>query len=326
MESLELTLDTAPRVSLSRPTTVRFRSLACERAEQQVMAALGRRVRLVLVTGRRGIGKTTFARAIVEHMAPRRAAFVAANGLVSVQHLLETMLSGFGMMSNEEPFRPEAPVDPDLVAARCDFLASLALQTSAVIVVDDAERLTPEMIQALRDLMEPKAPSDTPRGASRLQLVLVGEPELPEFLRRSGLRPLGPEASARVTLGGLESTEVGPYVRQRLATADQPGADFDDDVAFRMADVSSGVPATINALWDRVVVEARCLSPNVPGRIDLASVEAAAEALELIPPRPPVRRRWKAVLTTFLVLLLLAAGAAAAYVYQHEISRFLNGY
>ena len=92
-----------------------------------------------------------------------------------------------------------------------EFLKSLVpLQAYAVLIIDEAQNLSPQLLEEIRILADLESPEKL------LQLVLVGQPELRAKLKDHSMRQLDQRVSVRVELIALDRAGVGEYVAHRL--------------------------------------------------------------------------------------------------------------
>src|SRR3990172_9198119 len=201
-----------------------YRSVSFDRATQDLMDAIDRREGVMVVTGENGTGKTTLRLSLVGQIGGATRPSLLTDPPASVRELFE------------------------------------AVQGSAVVVIDEAQRLSIEVLEQLYRL------SEGGRGGERLQIVLAGEPELLRLLRHRGLRGLNRRVRTRCRLDALMADEVADYLAHRIAVAG-PNARiaFDQGAATAMYACSRGIPRVINLVADRALAEGH----QIPvGRID----------------------------------------------------------
>ena len=134
--------------------------------------------------------------------------------LLERDELLKELLQDFGVISKDRTRLP-APSRHDLIEALHAFLRSLApIQAHAVVIIDEAQHLQPEVLEQIRLLSN----IDDERG-TLLQIILVGQPDLEPLLARPELRQLQQRVSRRFRLEPLNSAEVAQYITHRLALA-----------------------------------------------------------------------------------------------------------
>ena len=66
------------------------------------LGAIGRRERMVVMTGEPGAGKTTLCRAVIDQLDRRTLSSHVTDRFVSTDDLLKTVLADFGVISRED--------------------------------------------------------------------------------------------------------------------------------------------------------------------------------------------------------------------------------
>ena len=309
--------------SLTPDLRFSYHSRSHSNALEQVTAALRRREGLIVVTGAIGTGKTMLCRSMLESFEPRTFLSVILDPGLEVEDLLRTVLSDFGIMDGIEA--PATGPLPEVsrhqfVKALHQFLSSLIpLQAHAVIMIDEAQRLNAPVLEEIRLLSNFETDE-----AKLLQIVLVGQPELNELLRKPEMQQLNQRVSRRCELQPLSESEVGDYIERRLTVAASPsalagGADtdmadaagvvrFSPEAVKSIASISRGTPRLVNTLCDRALDVAFERHVRV---VDKESVASAADRLRLdVPgelPEAPARRTWWLAAAVAFLLLALAA-------------------
>jgi general secretion pathway protein A len=290
-----------------------YHSAEHDRALNELASSVTRGEPVVVLTGERGAGKTTLCRALVDQLDRRTmVSFVAA--AASVDDLLKRLLVDFGVISSDETARQLGSASrDDLLRALGEFFSSLTvLQASALVIVDDAHLLTPEVWAELRAIC------DTDGDRRLLQMLLVGEPALNRLLRRGDVRTLERRVAFRVELGSLRREEIHAYVPHRLAVAGKADqVRFDEGALRHVFSLSGGVPGAVNSICDRALTLALRASSN---RID---AELAAQAADEIGFDAPLGSSWRdrAVVAVFVIVMLIAGAAGAGLVFREPLTR-----
>lgn len=291
-----------------------YHSASHDAVAQQLIDALARRDEIVVVTGEKGLGKTTLCRSVIDQLDRRTLTSFVADPSVSVEALLKTVLVDFGVAARDDAARGrlDTAARNQLTDTLREFAASLVpLQAAAVVMIDDAERANADLFALIRDLA-----ADDRRRAT-LHFVLVGRPDL---LRRGELRWIDKRIAVRCRLEPLSAEEVAGYVGHRLAVAGASArVEFDDKAIAEIHAVSGGVPALVNAVCDRALTLGHEASASV---IDDGLVAAAAGDLDLNAPKSDARRLARVVsFAVVLALLMLLGAAGAAWVFRDAIGR-----
>jgi hypothetical protein len=87
-----------------------------------------------------------------------------------------------------------------------------------------------------------------------LQLVLVGQPELRDLLRRPELRQFSQRISADYHLKAMSVTETIHYIAHRLRVAGREQPLFTANACSLLHQVSRGVPRLINIIADTALI------------------------------------------------------------------------
>lgn len=302
--------------SLSTDPRFYYHSAAHERAAGELLAAIGARGGPAVLTGRVGAGKTALCRAIVLEIDRRTITSVVLEPIQSLDELLKTMLVDFGVLSRDD-IAGAARLTRDVMTRTLgSFLDSLVpLQVSAAVFIDEAQNVPVSVLRELHDLLTQGGPS-----ARVIQLVLVGQPSLTALLKQSELKGLNATVARRAELGRLALDEIPAYVTHRLSIAGgDTRVEFDDSAIARLAELSEGLPRSVNLLCDRALTRGHTASAAV---ITAGMIEEAAADLDLDPAEQEGRGPLGTVALVALFLVLVFVGAAAAlYVSRDAVSR-----
>lgn len=140
--------------------------------------------------------------------------------------------------------------DATLYQAFVEFLLrEYAGGRQVVLIVDEAQNLSIEMLEQLRVLSNVNAGKHVV-----LQTFLVGQPELLETLRLPQLRQFAQRISIDYHLPPLSSVETIAYVRHRLTVAGGDPKLFSIGAIALVYRESGGVPRLINQLCETALV------------------------------------------------------------------------
>jgi general secretion pathway protein A len=219
----------------------------------------------VQLTGEVGTGKTTIVRSLLAQ-APKDAEIaLVLNPRMTAPEFLLTICEELGIeVSGESRHSLKALVD---ILSR-HLLAAHAAGRRVVLVVDEAQNLSPDVLEQVRLLTNIETNTQ-----KLLQIILIGQPELRELLARNELRQLAQRITGRYHLDPLSREETTAYVRHRLRVA---GATTDILSSWALREtfrLSRGVPRVINVLSDRALLGAYSLDRH---RVTGALVRRAA--------------------------------------------------
>jgi hypothetical protein len=118
-----------------------------------------------------------------------------------------------------------------------------------VLIVDEAQNMSAETLEELRMLSNVNADKD-----QALQVVLVGQNELRDTLKRPDLVQFAQRISVDYHLKPLSEEETANYIRHRLKVVGGRENIFSDAACKAVHLYSNGVPRLINLLCDTALV------------------------------------------------------------------------
>jgi len=165
---------------------------------------------------------------------------------VTFDEMLQMVLVDLGLASEKERLtKPKA-------LHRLNGLAieQLAAGGNVVIMVDEAQNLDRRCLENLRLLSNLETPKN-----KLLQIILSGQPELEEKLRRPDLRQLSQRVNLRRYVLPLDEKETNEYIEHRLKIARYQGPPLFTKNAKKLIWQSSrGIPRIINTLCDNALL------------------------------------------------------------------------
>jgi type II secretory pathway predicted ATPase ExeA len=291
--------------SLSTDPKFLYKSSAHSGTFEDLSLAIRRREGLIVLTGDIGTGKTTLCKAVLDRVDRRTFTTFVPDPFVTREDLLKMLLLEFGVMSIDDVKNGglTGASYADLSYPLYDFLKSLVpLQAFAVLIIDEAQDLSPALLEEIRILSDLESPDKL------LQVVLVGQLELQAKLKLPQMRQLDQRVSARCSLHPLSRDGVAGYIAHRLATAGgaEDRVHFSPNAIDAVFRVSGGTPRVINLVCDRALHRGHLARKST---IDLEAVTQAISDLgvgtltpvpaSLVePPPPPVAPAPSAVETT----------------------------
>ncbi|WP_143073952.1 ExeA family protein [Roseateles sp. YR242] len=260
---------------------------------------------VVLLTGAIGTGKTAVCRAFLRELPPQVQAFHLARPGSDRKSLMIDICRGFGL--HVDPAASER--------AHIDQLNELLLRNEAqghrtMLIVDDAQRLSPDLLEQLRLLTN----LETDR-CKLLQIVLVGQTGLRDLLERPELRQLSQRVVARHHLVPLAREEMVAYAHHKLDASGIAGLRLSRRAAWTLHAWTQGVPRTVDQLLDRAV--ATTLSRGAL-TLDASTLARAARNIGLSHMRMPWP--WSPQLAGTSLTLVLACAGAVAWIDRGEKS------
>jgi general secretion pathway protein A len=225
----------------------------------------------VVLTGDAGTGKTTLLTRILQSIPATRARFsVVLNPTLTPAEFLELALLDFGI-SNV----------PDSKAQRLTVLRQFLLEAfekrqAPVLVVDEAHKLPPDVLEEIRLLSNFELPE-----GKLLQIVLAGQTELGDLLNREDLRQLKQRVAVRLAIHPLSASDVEHYIlhRWQKAGAITPHP-FEPEAVNRIAHCSRGIPRLVNVLCDNALMLAYGEGITAVGAKQIAEVAGDLDLLD----------------------------------------------
>jgi general secretion pathway protein A len=221
----------------------------------------------IVITGEIGAGKTTIVRSLLEQLDREK---VVAVQLVSTQLDADDMLRAVGAAFGI----PVKSVDKALLLASLEaFLCQLAVEKKrALLVVDEAQNLTPRAVEELRMLSNFQLGDQ-----ALLQSFLVGQPELRAMMQGEQMQQLRQRVIASYHLGPLDQAETRGYIEHRLKHVgwkDDPK--FEPECFDLIHALTGGIPRRINTLCNRLLLAAFLAERHV---LEVADVQAIAHEI-----------------------------------------------
>lgn len=201
---------------------------------------------ITLITGEVGAGKTT----LLQHLLKNLDEGVKV-GLISNAHGSRGELLQWVLMSLDQP----APQDASYVALFDTFQKYLIQEYSqgnrVILIFDEAQNLSRESLEELRMFTNINSNNDV-----LLQLVLVGQPELRDIVRRPDLRQFAQRVAASFHLDAMDATTVNAYIGHRLRLSGAERNLFSEVASNLIYEATGGVPRLVNQLCDLSMVYA----------------------------------------------------------------------
>ena len=189
---------------------------------------------LTLLTGEAGTGKTTLIYSLLQRDFKRVRIAHIEDPKLSFPEIMRVVLTHLNLYST-------GSTKLDHLEALDRFLELRGKDERIALVVDESQLLSDDVLEELRLLSN--------RGDRRLQLILVGHPELAERLKKPELRQLNQRISSRGVLNPLTAAQAAKYVECKLsAQGSSSAAIFDRGALKRLLRRSDGIPRKINML------------------------------------------------------------------------------
>lgn len=201
----------------------------------------------VLLTGEVGTGKTTLSRCLMEQLPENVQSAFILNPTLSSQELLATICDELKVKYRKSGATLKTLTDK----IQEKLLTNHENDINTLLIIDEAQHLQPEVLEQLRLLTNLETNTK-----KLLQVILIGQPELQQLLKRRDLRQLAQRITARYHLLPLNRVEVASYIKHRLSVADCHRPIFSHSAVKIIHKLSQGIPRLINLLCDRSLINA----------------------------------------------------------------------
>jgi type II secretory pathway predicted ATPase ExeA len=195
-----------------------------------------------VITGEVGSGKTTLINKLLDEIGDRHT--------VGLMNFMERRISQLwpwilNALDIPRKGKDKAQMQEDFVSFLHD---TRARGRSTVLVVDEAQNLGPKALEHLRML------SNANNNETLFQMILVGQPEFLETLKRPDLRQLNQRIAVFYQLKPLSESETGKYIAHRLEVAGGSPQTFSAEAVASIWVESDGIARKINTLCDLALV------------------------------------------------------------------------
>jgi general secretion pathway protein A len=244
-----------------------FYSAKHREAFNHLLYGISARKGFVQLTGEVGAGKTTICRALLEQLNGQYETALILNPAMDADHLIKAIAMEFGLSVSG--------LDRLEILSKLNlFLLDLVeKQRVAVLIIDEAQNLTDELLEQVRLLSNLETDD-----RKLLQIVLLGQPELRDRLNNPRLRQLRQRITVRYHLRPLSRREIGQYVQHRLQVSGGNGRpQFTGPALWRVFKYSAGVPRLVNAVCDKALLAGFV---NRTDRINYRVIGVAVRELE----------------------------------------------
>ena len=223
-----------------------FWSASHKRAYAMLEFGLVTRAPITLITGEIGAGKTTLLHHLLKSVTEE-----VRIGLIANAHGDRGELLRWVLLALNQPAAPDATY-VDLFGQFQQFLIDeYASGRRVILIFDEAQNLSRESLEELRMFTNINSNKD-----ELLQLVLVGQPELRDIVRRPDLIQFAQRVAASFHLSVMDPATVRAYIKHRLSVAGASYDIFSPAAADLVAQATRGVPRLVNQLCDFCLVYA----------------------------------------------------------------------
>ena len=298
-----------PPFSISPDPRYLFMSPRHRKALDHLISGVRESGGFVLLTGEVGTGKTTLIRCLLAQLPEDVDSVLIFNPRLNDVELLATIC---------DELRIDYPANTDslktLVDALTEYLlAAHARERRTVLIIDEAQNLSVEVLEQIRLLTNLETTQ-----SKLLQVILVGQPELNRILQRKDLRQFTQRITSRCHLKSLSTAGLtGAYIYHRISVSGGDASKlFTRAVIRKIHRLSGSIPRLINLLCHRALQNAYLGNHK---RVNAQILRKAAREV-----RPVLVRSWfrkPAYWVPALAALLIVGSAAGYYLYHFGLPR-----
>jgi len=210
-----------------------------------LLYGINNRAGFILLTGEVGSGKTTVLRALLSQFdADHYRTALIFSPCLSPPMLLQNINREFGI-----------PTSPSDSSSLLDALNPFLLQQNAeghtvILVIDEAQNLEAPVLEQIRLISNLETDRD-----KLIQIVLSGQPEFMQVLKKKEMRQLNQRITVRYHLQPMDFQDTTAYINHRIEVAGRrDGSIFSKRALKRIYKYSRGLPRLINAACDRALL------------------------------------------------------------------------
>ncbi|MBL7223436.1 MAG: AAA family ATPase [Candidatus Brocadiae bacterium] len=223
-----------------------FLSSVHKRALDYLVYGLESGMGFIQISGEIGSGKTTLVKSLLRSLSRSVQVAYVLHTKGTFLQLLRMIVEDLEIDAADQDLSKEA-----LLSHLRDYLVDQARRgNSVVVIVDEAQNLGPAVLEEFRMLSN----FETAK-AKLLQIVLVGQPELRDLLRRPELEQLRQRITVRFHLQPLSEQETRSYIQHRIRVAGGAGrVRFTAGACRAIHAYSRGLPRLINVACDAALL------------------------------------------------------------------------
>lgn len=199
----------------------------------------------IALTGEVGTGKTTMLRTLLTQLdTDKYTSALIFNPCMSGEQLLACICRELGIDADEQ-YRIGY-----LDALNRFLIGQNTAGRTVVLVIDEAQNLKPDVLEQVRMISNLETERD-----KLIQIILAGQPELNDVLRRHDLRQLNQRITVRCSLTPMTFEDTIHYINHRLKISGSRIPDIFSRAALkRIYRFSKGTPRLINVVCEQALV------------------------------------------------------------------------
>jgi len=225
----------------------RFVFLSKNRREAfaHLLYGIENRTGFIALTGEVGLGKTTVLRSLLSQLDTDhyRTALIF-NPCLSPPELLQNINREFGISARS------SNSGDHLDALNTFLLQQNAAGRTVVLAIDEVQDLETRVLEQIRLISNLETDRE-----KLIQIVLSGQPEFAQLLKKEEMRQLSQRITVRYHLQPMDFQDTVDYINHRLEVAGgRGGVIFSRWALRRIYRYSRGLPRLINAACDRMLL------------------------------------------------------------------------
>ncbi len=224
-----------------------FLSSIHREAFARLLYGVDSRAGFIALTGEVGTGKTTMLRTLLTQLDPDKyTSALIFDSCMSGEQLLAGVCREYGIEVDEKNRSGH------LDALNRFLIKQNSAGQTVVLVIDEAQNLAPDVLEQVRMISNLETERD-----KLIQIILAGQPELNDVLRRHDLRQLNQRITVRCQLTPMKLDDTVQYINHRLKIAGSRIPNIFSPAAIkRIYRFSQGIPRLINVACDQALVMA----------------------------------------------------------------------
>jgi general secretion pathway protein A len=200
----------------------------------------------IQLTGEVGTGKTTLIRSLLQQLPEKADIALILSPQLTTLEFLQTIAEELGCALPHER-TVKALID----ALNTHLLKAHSEGRRVVLIVDEAQTLSPELLEQVRLLTNLETAKQ-----KLLQIILIGQPELRDLLDRPDMRQIAQRVTGRYHLEPLDADDTATYVAHRMRVAGALRDVFSKSAVRALYRRARGIPRLINVIADRALLAA----------------------------------------------------------------------
>ncbi len=233
-------------------------------ALNSLLYAIAEKKGFVVITGEIGSGKTTITRALLNKLDGNTKAALITNTHLNQKELITQILEEL-----EVEYIPGGK-QKLLSQLNAYLIKQLAQDINTVLIIDEAQNLTPKVIEEVRMLSNLETEKE-----KLIQIILLGQPQLKAKLQNPKLEQFKQRIALYYHLSGLDRGETEAYILHRLKLVSANGVHYFNQKAIdTIYAYSRGIPRLINLISDSALLSGYiCDSRQITENIISAAIK-----------------------------------------------------